>query len=77
MTTPATYGTALAAGWRVHHTAWTRGYVSRKSVVADLPATLTSERSPYRGMLTVDVPNWTSTRYATRVYLVAPDGSRP
>ena len=55
MTTPATYGTALAAGWRVHHTAWTRGYVSRKS----------------------DVPNWTSTQYATRVYLVAPDGSRP
>ena len=52
----------------LHHTAYYKGYVSRKVVYDDLPVV------PYKGRFgtgyTVDLPSYESTRYCRRQYYI-------
>ena len=52
----------------LHHTAYYKGYVSRKAVYDDLPV------FPYKGRFgtgyIVDLPSYESTRYCRRQYFI-------
>lgn len=59
----------------LHHTAYYKGYVSRKADYDHLPVT------PYRGRFgigyTVDLPSYESTQYCRRQYYVLKEGVDP
>lgn len=59
----------------LHHTAYYKGYVSRKADYDHLPVT------PYKGRFgtgyTVDLPSYRSTRYCRRQYYVLKEGVNP
>ena len=59
----------------LHHTAYYKGYVSRKAKFVDLPVV------PYKGRFgtgyTVDLPSYVSTRYCLRQYYVLKEGVKP
>lgn len=56
----------------LHHTAYYKGYVSRKANYADLPVV------PYKGRFgtgyTVDLPSYESTQYCRRQYYILREG---
>ena len=54
----------------VHHTAWSRGYVSRRSDPQDRPANLLT-RGRHKGFYRVFTPSWKSTYYCVAVYYYA------
>lgn len=59
--------------YELHHTAYYRGYVSRKEDLVELPA------NPYEGRFgrgyTVDLPSYVSTRYCRRQYYILREGA--
>ena len=61
--------------FRLHHTSYARGYVSRKADYDSLPAV------PYKGRFgtgyTVDLPSYESTQYCRRQYYVLKEGVNP
>lgn len=67
---PNTYAEAKAMGYKDGDLVLTKGYVSRKSIIDNLP--VEEAGSSRRGQLYVKLPNWRSTRYCFRQYLIAP-----
>ena len=63
-----TYKEAKQAGWKESYTAYSRGYVSRKTDV-DLQPVVRTRRGKYY----VACPAWNTTQYYLRRYLVKPD----
>ena len=59
----------------LHHTAYYKGYVSRKAEYDSLPAV------PYKGRFgtgyTVDLPSYGSSRYCRRQYYILKEGVKP
>lgn len=59
----------------LQHTAYYKGYVSRKAEYDDLPV------RPYKGRFgtgyTVDLPSYQSTRYCRRQYYILKKGVKP
>lgn len=53
-----------AAGWREYRTAWTRGYVSRRSEAGTRPVMLSG-----RGEVFFLSPSWESSQFCHRVYM--------
>lgn len=71
--THTTLGTLLNDDrYYLHHTAYYKGYVSRKVVYDDLPVV------PYKGRFgtgyTVDLPSYESTQYCRRQYYILREG---
>ncbi len=54
-----------AKGYKLHHTAWTMGYVSRKSDVVSK-----SYNGRFGNGYTIERPSWDSTRYHLVDYFV-------
>ena len=53
-----------AAGWEEYRTAWTRGYVSRRSEAGTRPVMLSG-----RGEVYYLSPSWQSSMFCHRVYM--------
>lgn len=53
-----------AAGWREYRTAWTRGYISRKTDVSHQNVDISGTGEVY-----YLAPSWESTSYHHRVYM--------
>lgn len=53
-----------AAGWREYRTAWTRGYISRKTNINSQPVDISGTGEVY-----YLAPSWASTAYHLRVYM--------
>ena len=66
-----TYKQALAQGYRKIDTAYQRKYVSRKVRIDDQP--VIPAGGTRKGQFYVEIPNWSSTQYSIRQYLVAPE----
>lgn len=73
---PATYGEAIEMGYSLGDTAWTRGYVSRRSeqVCDDTPIHVAG--GSRQGELYVLMPSWESTTYCRRQYLTGPKNKK-
>jgi hypothetical protein len=63
-----TYRDAIAAGAKRGHTAWSRGYVSRKSKSGDAKLHIAGGRCA--GLYFVKLATWRSTQYYVRQYLI-------
>ena len=66
--TPRTLNYALAMGYRTADQKYQRGYISRKTVMADQPVKVAS--GIRKGQLYVEAPCWNSTQYIRRIYLI-------
>ena len=53
-----------AAGWKEYRTAWTRGYISRKTDIDRQPVNISGTGEVY-----FLAPSWESTAYYLRVYM--------
>lgn len=73
-----TYEEALELGYRWGDRRYSRGYVSRRANPIYNPVKRAGKRGTRAGQLYVDLPNYHSTRYHIRQYLVwAGDGPEP
>lgn len=70
-----TLAEALAAGWTLHDSAWSRGYVSRRVDMLKQP--LHRAGGTRAGLWYVKVPTTKSTNYYIRQYLKPPAGLLP
>lgn len=66
---------ALASGWTLAGSSWSRGYVSRKVDPMRQPLHMAGGR--WAGYFYVDLPTTRSTRYHVRQYLKPPAGLFP
>lgn len=64
-----TYSQALKLGATVHHSAWTKGYVSRKADIGSLVLLPCNPKGRYKDLQYIDAPSWDSTRYHVHIYL--------
>ena len=55
-----------AHGYKVHHTAWSGGYLTRKPESVVIRRHLTRQFNGY----VIEVPSFTSSRYHIRIYFV-------
>lgn len=63
-----TYKEALANGYTKGDTSLARGYISRKTKIDGIEVQTAQGRR--KGQLYVELPNWDSTQYHIRQYLV-------
>lgn len=66
---------ALAAGWVLAGSSWSRGYISRK--VDPMKQPLHMAGGTRLGLFYVDLPAPKATRYHVRQYLKPPEGLLP
>ena len=59
-------GELNASGYKVHHTAWSGGYLARKPESVVIRRHLTRQFNGY----VIEVPSFTSSRYHIRIYFV-------
>ena len=57
-------GELNASGYKVHHTAWSGGYLARKPESVVIRRHLTRQFNGY----VIEVPSFTSSRYHIRIY---------
>lgn len=68
MTTPKTLSEALQSGYVVTDSKLQRGYVSRKIPIGDCP--IHTAGGSRNGEIYALLPNWKSSQYAIRLYLM-------
>lgn len=67
-TTPKTYADAIAQGYTDSAATYQRGYISRKSIIANAPIHVAG--GSRKGQLYVLLPSRKSTQYCIRQYLI-------
>lgn len=70
---PKTLGEALAQGYTIGETMTQNKYVSRKTEINDDTPLIECKANHRKGQLYYELPNWKSTRYSYRQYLIEPN----